>query len=426
MKSKPLKYNGLRLFLLCLVLCCQQTKCLAQSRLDSLDKIQNNVTGEKLLISGYTHFNRKAERFWNLGPALQNLLQFNTVEGAVLSENMVFNQGLSNQKFISVGAAVRYGFSNEKLGVKAYVNYLLNRAKDLNVRLEAGQYTAQFNALEPIGILNNTVTSLFWAENLMKIYQKKFAQLSLKTELSKGLNLSVSGGIEERTALTNTNLYSFKAEQKRQYSSNDPQFPNNPLPSFAPHQAILLEINLKILPEKWTNSTDITRTFPQFSINYSIGRKEVDFDKLQLRASQYHETALGSSRWGIIGTTFLNARAVQFMDYQHFISNQSAFGSGKPEAFALLDSYGRSNKTQALQVYFAQYFRGYFFRKVPVLKELAWHEVLNTRVLYTPEDKLYGEFSVGIDNIFQVYRLDFASGFSQEKSRFAVRFGLSL
>jgi hypothetical protein len=404
----------------------QSNVCLAQLNvLDSLDKIANRPTAERLLLSGYTHLNRKTERFWNIGPLLQNLLQFNTVEGFVLSENIGINRGLPNHQFLNFGLATRYGFSNQKFGIKTHLNYLFDRRHDLNIKLEAGQYVSQFSAIEPIGVFNNTITSLFWGQNFMKLYQKKFVQLSFKGQANKAIGFDVSTALEERQAMLNSNLYSFRASEKRAFTSNDPQNSINQILSFDAHQALLLEVELKILPEKWQSAQQTSNNWPQFSINYRVGRNEINFDRLQIRATQLIQTRFGDSRWGFIASTFLNNSNVQFMDYQHFLGNQSAFGSNKPEAFAMLDSYGYSTKTKAIQVYFKQNFQGYFLGKIPIFKQLAWHEVFTTRVLYTPEQNFYGEIGLGIDNIFQTYRLDFISSLTQHKARFGIRFGIA-
>ncbi len=397
---------------------------LAQQNLDSLDAVQNKISAEKLLITGYRHFDRGQQKFWNLGPLLQNFVQYNSVEGFVFSENFDFNKGLNKQRFLNTGLAARYGLASGRFLAKGHVNLLLNRAKDLSIRLDAGQYVFQYNAQEPIGVINNTFTTLFSGKNLMKLYEKSFVQLGIKTEIFKGITPNISLAFEERFPLINQSDFSFKHKEKRIFTANDPQNPNNFEPAFVAHQALIFDFGLKISPEKWLSNPD--KSYPVFSIQYKMARRDLDFDKMVFKISQQQSTPLGTTKMATSFATFLNTNNIQFIDYQHFMSNLSAFGSNNMEAFMMIGSYQFSTKSHAFQLQTEQHFEGYFLRNSPFFKKLNWHEVVSAKILYTPEQGIYSEFGLGLENIFQFYKCDFITSIHQGKICPAFRFGLTL
>jgi hypothetical protein len=76
--------------------------------LDSLDKIQNRITGLGILINGPRFINRNKQSSLSFDPLLKSL-SFNTVEGWVLQGYASFEKGLKGRRQLSVTPVLRYG-----------------------------------------------------------------------------------------------------------------------------------------------------------------------------------------------------------------------------------------------------------------------------------------------------------------------------
>ena len=89
--------------------------------------------------------------------------------------------------------------------------------------------------------------------------------------------------------------------------------------------------------------------------------------------------------------------------YRHSSSNQTIL-AGSSSNFQLLDYYRFSTNYIYLKVHYDHYFNGFFFDKVPLLRQLKWHEVTSLNCLTTTYAGYYPELGAGIEHIFKVMR----------------------
>lgn len=425
-------------------ICCSLIYCGAEAQTpaspnrqtDSLDAIQNRIVWIKLLTSGHVHVKRSANRFWQVGALLPNLVQFNTVEGWSLSQSINFNQGLPRRQFLSTGASIRYGFSAERLYAKGQAAYTFDQNRNFTVMLAGGRFTQQFNDQSPIGLGNNTFTSLLRGQNFLKIFERQFAEVRLQRDLGQGFTPSLRVGYEARLPLQNTNLYSLRRQSRRRYTSNNPQAPSDAAPAFEPHRALWYELQLKLHPDRLTGHEslpDVGTRWPVIWLSYQRGvpttwQSQIDYERLSLRLAQRFltgHTQEGEFRYELAIGGFRRANRLYFIDFNHFAGNQSGFSSNRIDAFAMLPYYGYSNASWYLRVHVEQRTGGRYLAKIPVLKRWGWQEILAGRLLYTPERKLYAEANVGIENILRVYRLDLVLNYT-DRLGVAWRLGVAL
>ncbi|MFN8356948.1 MAG: DUF5686 family protein [Spirosomataceae bacterium] len=404
--------------------------------LDSLDRVNNQATFDKLLLKGYTHQNRLANRYWSLGPLLANFFQYNTVEGFVLGENLDFNKGYSNGRFLSTGLATRYGLASQQWYNKAYLSYLLNREHETTVRFEAGRFLQQFNERNPISQLNNTVTTLLGGYNYAKYYERSFGVVSVKHEALRGVTLTLQADYEERNPLSNTSDYSFKKVANRHFTSNNPQQPDLDDATYSRHRAFFVDMLMKLNFDRMTNPSLVVNPsvgwkYPVVLLRYrrgipSIGQSAVDFHKLELELTQRFEwKQWGETQYALAAGAFLSKRPTYFIDYFHFAGNQSAFSSSRLDAFFKLDYYAYSSNTRFLQMHVEHHFNGYFLGKIPLFKKLQWHELVGLKYLHTPDLHNYMEMNIGLENIFKFYRFDWVSNLQNGQVGMGVRFGVT-
>src|SRR4030095_4382597 len=124
----------------------------------------------------------------------------------------------------SVTPHLRYGFSNTHLNAYATLNW--NRRSSWwwnrdslngddaepfqrnNFSLSGGKRVSQFNKDEPIIPLLNSIYTLFFNHNYMKIYENYFAQFNYDATSQNGIDYKVQLLYEDRLPLDNTTDYS--------------------------------------------------------------------------------------------------------------------------------------------------------------------------------------------------------------------------
>ena len=189
--------------------------------------------------------------------------------------------------------------------------------------------------------------------------------------------------------------------------------------------------------------------YPSFIINYHRGMKalggDFDYDKLQFRYMQ--RVLLGK-----IGKTDITIEAgktfgtVPLALLNPIPANQILLL--KPHTFTLLNYYDFVTDTYLVS-HFEHHFNGFFLNRLPLIRKLKWRTVIAFRSAYgtisdankninrstvqyaAPSDKLYYEYSAGLENIgygnlrfFRidaVWRSNYTSVNGLHSPKFAVR-----
>ena len=148
--------------------------------LDSLDRRRNRVTVMNILMRGQTFSVEKKRASYTINPILRTI-SYNTVEGAVVNFRGTYVKRLdstaNSRKSMSVSPVIRYGFSNGHLN--AYSNFSYNYGKKYfsSFQLSRGKQVFQFNNTNPILAFDNSIATLFWERNYMKIYEAWFGRV---------------------------------------------------------------------------------------------------------------------------------------------------------------------------------------------------------------------------------------------------------
>jgi hypothetical protein len=395
----------------------------AQVLLDSLERARNRPTFTNVVITGYRYHDRVRQRYLNFGPLLDHFFQYNTVEGWVLSQHVDYNQTLGQGKrFLSLSGDVRYGFASRNFYAQGQATYWFRRVENQYLRVEGGRFVRQFNPDEPITFLQNTSATLFRGRNFLKLYQNEYLAARFRQPLGKYLALELAGEAATRTPLRNESDYSFRRREKRRFTSNNPLVPDGNSAAFRRHDAFLGEALLVWQPENR----------PTLTLGYrrTLGGDRVDaaFEKIWLNVRQtVYREPLGELRWEASAGTFLSRRRVYFPDYWHFSGNELLSVRNRLPQFFLLPYYTHSTDRHFAQLFAEHHFNGYFLNRSALFRALNWQEVLGLRTLYTPAKGLYVELNAGLENVFNVSRIDFITAFGDPYgSKFAVRYAIGI
>ncbi|MEM9339320.1 MAG: DUF5686 and carboxypeptidase regulatory-like domain-containing protein, partial [Bacteroidota bacterium] len=189
---------------------------------DSVDQERNQLTIGQVLLSGYTHYNSVEEKYWTL-PPIQGLFQFNTVEGVVTEFRPTIYSQKEERTTYWVRPSLRYGFSSEKFYGKLDASYRLLDDKFTRYYAGGGKYVSQFDESGAISPFINSLTTLLYGENYLKLFEKSFGYLGFQQELVNGILLNARTEYASRDTLTNTKTdYYWTRTRDVNFTSNQP------------------------------------------------------------------------------------------------------------------------------------------------------------------------------------------------------------
>lgn len=397
---------------------------------DSVDKERNKLSFGEILYGGYTRRNTYRLESFSFQPLISTL-QYNTVEGVVTDLSLNYRKGFKDEnggnsrKYITIAPTFRYGFSNKRFQAKLRASYRFSPKTFGTVWTEGGRYVEQFSHRQSISAFVNSYYTLVNEENFLKIYEKAYAQIGYHQELLNGIYFRGSLEFSERNPLKNTTDYTWRDIGDREFSSNVPI--NNEIANtdFNYHQALTFNAQVRIRinqrymtypNRKFIMGTDYPTLWLGYRKGLAVGDSDVDYDFLYATiGDDINLGVLGSSQYHVRAGMFLNKNKLFFMDFRHFLGNQTALSRSDYWAFQLLDYYKFSTQDRYLEGHYEHHFNGFIMNGFPLINKLKSQLVLSAHYLWTPTSFNYLELGVGLEHIFKVLRVDFVVGLQENQ-----------
>src|SRR5688572_21924879 len=276
---------------------------------------------------------------------------FNTVDGWNFNYKVSFGTIFqdTNKTQLTITPVFRYAFSREE--PSGYLNFSL-RNKKYRFDVQGGRFLKQYNTDEPILPVVNSLTTLLLEKNLMKIYERDYIDLSLRRNINTYVSVKTSWSWAKRRELFNTTDYKWVDRGKIEgYTPNGPSNAELTDTSFPDHNAFIGSINLTVRPWiKYSIRNDyrmeVPNSSPIITLDYRKGfnnilDSDVDFDQLELGFKHGFKIGIrGNVDVALRAGMFLNSDKMYFMDYKHFLGNQTPLATNDPAgSFRLLDYY---------------------------------------------------------------------------------------
>ncbi|CAM3921426.1 DUF5686 domain-containing protein [Flavobacterium branchiophilum] len=421
-----------------------KTKRSSQVYLDSIDKKTNKFRFLDI-IGGYTYKNSFKKHQFNFSGLLNNTkMAFNTVQGYHLTPSLSYKKWNDETgKNTTVFAAFNYGFAEERLRILGQIDHQFNNQNYARLQLSGGSTTSQFNNERPISPFINSVSSLFFRNNFMKLYDKTFAYLAYSQDVANGIHLKTSLEYAHRKALFNHSDVSYFMKNDR-YSSNNPLnpfdfetagFESHHLTKWAMEATIHFGNTYFSRPDGKFNIRNPKYPKLTFGIEKTLAASNKKYGYTHLNTSVFYE--LGLQNKGILAQQmkagkFFDAQNIAFMDYKHFMGNQTHIAQTNQylNVFHLLPYYSKSTNDAYVE-YHAEYNdKGFIMNKLPLLNALKSEFVAGYHVLMLPNQKPYSEFNVGLDRLgfgkFKVFRVDYYTSFQAGRNQHGIIFGCKL
>lgn len=384
--------------------------------LDSLDRVNNKFTAGALLKGYYWDNSFKKRSYGITSPLLET--GFNTVEGWNSRIDGTFYQsyGEDEAKEFSINSTLRYGFSNTHWNANTLITYRYSKIKNASVTLDAGTDVQQFNPAEPISPLINSIYTLFGEKNFMKLYERRYADLTYRSEITNGLDWKWNIEYSQRERLSNTSDYKVRDIEGREYTLNVPDVLTGTT-GFPVHEAFVVELETRIrIGQKYISRPEakynLGTKFPTFRIAYKkafdFAGGDVKYDMVKLQIDdQVSVGMLGRLFYKAVYRKMFNVDQTFVADYLHFNGNKTALSNFNLDEFKNLPYYTFSTNNYGMEIHAEQNFGGFFLNKIPLIRKIKLKEIIGFHYLKTDLLNNYMEFSAGVEKIgllrFEVY-----------------------
>lgn len=405
---------------------------------DSTGVIKKRKFNPAELITG-GDYNFSPRTSFKLDPTFAGVY-FNTVEGVNLniSGRLRYHYD-SLRSRIDIMPVARYGFASQDFYAKSRIAHRYKKgALNRNMYLEGGRFVEQFNEDEPIHPHINTLATLLFRKNYMKIYEKQYLTAGYDYEPSAAFRIKGSLEWARRNQLFNHTDYSFFFNDTRVYSSNEPRNIELEGTGFPQHEALVLKAEISYRPGlKYRiyngRKIPLLDNSPELLLKYHKGiprllGSDVNFDQIELGINHGLSFGVrGKLEYELRGGTFLNNKSMFFMDYNHFDGNRTILSSLRPAgAFRLLDYYAYSTNSSYFSGHTHYQFRKFLLTQLPELRFSGLRENIFLNYLKTANSPHYYELGYSIDQIMRIFRVEVAASFENTTYReLGLRIGIA-
>ncbi|MBA7513286.1 hypothetical protein ES705_05301 [subsurface metagenome] len=226
------------------------------------------------VISGKTFRSKDSSLVFRYNGLISlNKLSFNTVDGWTYKQEFSIKKVFSPGKEFGIYPEFGYAFNREAVMWNIHNSFSYAPLKRANFFLDFGQRSSDYNSEYGINRTLNSISSLFFRYNFLRLYEESYFKTGNNIDLSNGLQLSASIKYAERKHLENSTDYSFFFTNDRDYEDNQPEnihLTNYPLEN---QESFVFSLGLSYTPDYYYRVRKgvkhmVNSDYPTFRIEY--------------------------------------------------------------------------------------------------------------------------------------------------------------
>ncbi len=364
--------------------------------LDSLDRVINKVTWQKIVYKGQRINDHEKRRSWSL-PPMVTLYQPFQFGGARLMPFFTFAKTFASRKNIFINSNVSYGFRNKDINGSIAMSRLYNP-------FHRGFYYINLEKDFEYIFSGDAWINMIKRNN---VYLRQAVGLGHSVEIANGLYLFSNLDIAFRKSVSNykTNdrvdsLFGSALDNNRavDFPSYNAFYTSLRL-EYTPHQRYIREPREKvILGSVWpTLYTLWKKGVP------GILKSTINFDYLEFGIKQSVKLGvMGTSSYTIRSGAFFNQKDLRLVDYKYQRRGDPILFLNPNQAFQSLDSTFATFK-RFYEGHYIHEFNGALLNRIPLFKKIGLREIAGTGFLIAPERNLrYAEVFTGVERVFKI------------------------
>lgn len=340
------------------------------------------------------------------------LNEYNFADGAWLGQKLTLSISTSKTNNLTISPAAYYITARKSVvwNINSQYNYAPMSLGKLSLTI--GNTSEDIQADKGTSRLFNSISSLFFGDNVVRFYQKKYLSLDNGIDISNGLRLNIGVAYENRQLLNNHTTYHFFGKTPQ------PNYPDQAYSdAFPTHSATNVRLKLEYTPFykymiKDGKKEYVSSVYPTFILDYKKAiplfkvSEQSSYDKIDLSVHQKLTlTEFDKLSYRLAFGAFLTKQKLYAPDFNYFttsplfISNRS-FDDG----FNLLDNYTyNNNRWLEMQLNWTSNYL--LLKRIGFLQTAHFDEALQAHTLWTLQnEKPYTEigYSIGINNLGRI------------------------
>jgi len=337
-------------------------------------------------------------------------LSFNSVDGFVYKTGFSWEKRTVNGQKLFLKPSVGYAFSRKSLLWNVNVLWTIGDKNKQWIGLNFGEHSLDYNPDGGCLSLENSISSLFFRENLSRLYNSQLIETSYGCEIANGFSINVKLRGSDNQPLDNTSDFSVFYKNDKDFL---PNMPDNEDFRMDSHRDFLFTIGLSYKPTPfyyYVKNVKIPRSYlndtPTFSLYWTKGVPIVgcssDFDLVKAGIEQHKKlSASGFLNYKVEVGKFVNKKKLFFNNYKQFYVQPLASGLREYyPSFQLLDYYKESTNNYYAEGHFQYLSQFILLKLLPLIRNRLWNESLFANYMFTPGTKNYFELGYGIGNSF--------------------------
>ena len=362
---------------------------------------------------------------------------FNAVDGYKYKQRFELRLNPDSGKYIYVNPEIGYAINRKAVfgSITSRFRNILGSGNTFGFAL--GKESRDFKPTQ-LGIQPalNSISTWFFAENYMKLYETEFVKLNILQRIKK--NFTFSTIVEYNQFFPLQNNHSYTLSNKREYSPNIPLgfSEDNPALQQQKSFAYTLGLNYRKRQRKpWLEESPFLfmSDFYTFNLTFKQGVKDIlssvsDFSQIDfIFRQQANISPSAGIDWKVNAGYFFNADQMHFSQFKHFNTSE-IFVPFKSFAntFQLLNDYEFSSNQSYLNI--GAEFRSEYLllRYLSFLNKRTWSESIHLNYLTTPDLNNYWEVGYSLNSLFFVGNIGIFTGIKGDKfESFSVKISIS-
>ena len=389
----------------------------------------------KQITFGHTWSDTTGLRFNFSGIVEPKNFSFNTVDGFVYGLNFRLSKRWKDNKSLSISPEVRWAFSREDLMWRVNSYYRFNGLKQSQIYLRTGMTSSDISNTG-INTFLNSVSSLFFRLNYMKLYHSDYMTLGYMSELINGLHIEIKATFENRHVLDNTSSFSI-LNPSTVYTDNIPSNSylaegSNPYNSIINQKHGDFMTSITYTPkQKYRiyrgNKSPAGSDWPTFKLTWEHGINEFSDQQKKVRQFDmfmfdvYKRKDMGAFselRWRVRTGGFLDNRYIPYYDFFHLNTQSIPVLLNNYEDAFMIPSYYSLSTPEFFGEAHIKYTTPYLLLKLlPGLSNTLMRENLSLSYLGRRFHTNYTEIGYSISEFLFVGEIGIFAGFDDTRFR---------
>lgn len=355
---------------------------------------------------------------------------FNTVDGFIFRQTFRVEQAIDSLHKLRFNPGVAWAFSREKLMWWTSASYDYAARRGGSLKFYIGSITADYNSESGINTSINSLATLLFRRNYMKLYNQKLIYIENRIDVANGLNILSQFGYRAASPLENYSDYSFFYRDERNFTPNIPgNLPGTEERNVYNEEAYW-DIRLEFTPRYfyrigWDGKKQYEHSaYPTLFVRNRMAipgiiKSSADYSFLETGLYQKISWALMHEfSWSIQGGIFLGNKKIYAMDDKYFNNqNLPVLFSNATRSFRLLPFYRYAVSDKYGEAHI-QYTTPYLlFKYLPFLSNKLWVENLHLNYLAAGSGIHYWEAGYSMGQIYMIADVGIFSGFVKDRFR---------